>query len=104
MIDRCLAYISKELEIAMKPLEKFLKWLFDSKGDSHSSPSAMEAIASLPWKAFFILILVLVIGCLIFIFFRHFRQRTILPTAVLATTPFKTIDLEAENIRADALP
>jgi hypothetical protein len=104
MIDRFVTFLGHEVEKLKKPLEKLLKWLFGGKRDHDSSSSALQALADLPWKLLFLVILALVIACLTFILVRHFRRRTVNPTAVLATVPVKTIDLEAENVRADALP
>jgi hypothetical protein len=104
MLDRFLTFLGHEFEKLMKPLEKFLKWLFGGNRNHDSSSSALQVLANLPWKLLFLVILALVVACLIFILVRHFRRRTVNPTTVLANVPVKTVDLEAENVHADALP
>ncbi|HEV3271744.1 MAG TPA: DUF4129 domain-containing protein [Candidatus Methylacidiphilales bacterium] len=104
VLDRFLTFLGHEFDRLMKPLGKFLNWLFGGNRDHDSSSSALQVIANLPWKLLFLVILALVVACLIFILVRHFRRRTVNPITVLATVPVKTIDLETENVRADALP
>jgi len=104
MLNHLLTYLGHEFEEMMKPLGEFLKWLFDNNGKHNSSSNAWEALSNIPWKFLFLMVLAIVVGCLIFILVRHFRRGAIRPVAVLATAPVKTVDLEAENVRADALP
>jgi flagellar biosynthesis protein FlhB len=104
MFDRFLTFLGHELDRLMKPLGKFLKWLFGGNHDHDSSTGALQALANIPWTFLFLVILALVVACLVFILVRNFRRRAVDPKAVLATVPVKTVDLEAETVRADALP
>jgi len=104
IFDRFLTFLGHEFERLMKPLGKFLKWLFGGNHNHDSSISALQALANIPWTILFLVILALVVAGLIFILVRNFRRKAVNPTHVLATVPVKTVDLEAENVRADALP
>jgi hypothetical protein len=88
-----------------KFLGKWLDWLFDhQKKHDDSSNSAIAALAAIPWRLIFILILLVVVGFLIFLLVRYFRGRIVLPTPSSTLVPVNTVDLEAENVRADDLP
>jgi hypothetical protein len=100
-----LRYVRHMLEVILKPVGRFLKWLFKSDGEHDSSSSGWQALADIPWRTLFLVILALVVGCLIFLLVRFFRRRPVHLAAVLASTPVRTVvDLEAENVRADELP
>jgi hypothetical protein len=87
-----------------KPLGKFLKWLLGGNHNHDSSASALQALANIPWTFLFLVILALIVACLIFILVRNFRRHAVNPAAIFTAVPVKTVDLEAENLRADALP
>ena len=97
-------YLGREYAKFMKKLEKFLDWLFRTDRKRDSSGNAWTIIEAIPWRLLFIMVLVLVVGSLILMFVRHFQRRPSGPTAVLATVPIRTVDLESENVRADDLP
>jgi hypothetical protein len=104
LIDHILTFFAHIMKEIMKPLEKFLKWLFGDSRQHDSSHNGFQAIADLPWRFIFLTILAVVVGCLLFILVRYFRRRVVLPTGPLAIVPARTVDLEAEDVRADALP
>jgi hypothetical protein len=93
------------IEELMKPLVRFLRWLFDNSGKHDSTPSGWAAIAAVPWTTLFLVVLALVVVCLIFILIRYYRRGSAGPAAVVASVPTRTVvDLEADNVRADELP
>jgi hypothetical protein len=104
MTDQFLKYLGREFDKMMKPLGKFLKWLFGGNHNHDSSASALQALSNIPWTTLFLVILALVVACLIFILLRHFRRRDVNPVEARGTAPIKTVDLQAEDVRADALP
>jgi hypothetical protein len=89
----------------LKPLGRFLKWLFENQGQHDSTPSGWATLASVPWTTLFLVVLALVVVCLIFILVRYYRRTPRGLATVVVAVPTKTVvDLEAENVRADELP
>jgi hypothetical protein len=104
LIDRLVGYLQHAMGKLMKLFLKFLRWVFKNDRPHDSSGNAFRSLADLPWRFFFLVILAIVVGCLIYILVRYFRRRPLQATGPLATVPVRTVDLEAENVRADALP
>jgi hypothetical protein len=87
-----------------KAIAKFLKWLLDHghKHDlSNPGPSLLEAV---PWRLIFVLLALVVVVFLAILLARHFQRRGAMPAAKLQAAPVRTVDLEAEDLRADELP
>jgi hypothetical protein len=45
-----------------------------------------------------------VVGWLAFLIIRHVQNNRVKPTSTLASAPIRTVDLEADDVRADDLP
>jgi len=103
-IRNFLKFIGHAFDKLFESLAKFLEWLFSSNRKHDSSNSTWMNFGEIPWRLLFFILLIVVVGCLILILVRHFRHRGVRSTAVLATAPVKTVDLEADNVRADDLP
>jgi hypothetical protein len=98
LVDRCFDWVGRQME-------KFMKWLFggDRKHDA-SWGNGWKIISEIPWRLVFVGLLLIVVGCLIFLLLRHFRHRPAHSKTIPARTPIRTVDLEADDVRADALP
>jgi hypothetical protein len=97
-------YIDKGLDKLGRLIGKFLKWLFDT-GDKHDfSEKGASFLEAIPWRLIFVLVAVFVVCFLAILLARHFQRRAAIPGAKLQAAPVRTVDLEAEDIRADALP
>jgi hypothetical protein len=85
-------------------LSKFLKWLVDRQ-HAHETPNASDwmMFSRIPWRLVFFIFAGLVVLGIGYWLVRHLRR----PAAALLvpqTVEARTIDLEAEDIRADELP
>ena len=107
-IRHFLQYVEHGLQKLLAPVEKllqrFIEWLFGSGRKHDLSDHGWTLLGAIPWRLVFVTLLVAVVGCLILLFVRHFRRRAAHPAAVLATAPVRSVDLEADNVRADELP
>lgn len=105
MLDRFGEYLKKASRKPLKELDDFLKWLFENPNRHDSSNGAFSAMAAFPWRALMVFLAVLVAGILLYVGLRQYRQRRVRPSAgTLKLAPIRTIDLEAEHVRADELP
>jgi hypothetical protein len=104
MLTRFYKWMQDVMDKVMKPLRDFLKWLFDSKKKHDSMDKTFSVMEAIPWKLIFIVILLGVVGWLAFLILRHIQRQRANPTASLAQAPVRTVDLEAEDVRADDLP
>ncbi len=94
------------LNAVMKAIIDFLRWVFhtDNHSDHSTAAGVITLLASVPWRLVFIVTLVVVVGCLLYLLLRHFRARAALPVATPAAAPVRSVDLEADDVRADQLP
>ena len=97
--------VHEGLRIMLKPVGEFLRWLFSSSREHDGSSTGPGVMGAIPWGALFWVALILVVGLLAWLLVRNLRPSTAnRATPVRSTTPVKTIDLESESVRADALP
>ena len=104
MLHSFWKWFNHVMEKAMKPFEKFLKWLFGSDKKRDSSAPTLSMMEAVPWRLIFLLILAGVVGWLAFLIVGHLRRRQAPPTSTLVSAPIRTVDLEADDVRADDLP
>jgi flagellar biosynthesis protein FlhB len=105
LIRDVLNYVDHIFEKMGKMLGKFFKWLFDHRDrNSESGNSALRILAGVPWKLLIILFAVVLAMGLVYWLAKLWRQRNILPMNVLSAATVRTVDLEAEDVPADALP
>ena len=104
MLGKFSEFVQKEMKSIGKLLGKFFRWLLDSKSDESPSSKTVTSVGNFPWRMVFLLVLVLVVGCVIVLLVHFFKRRGAPLPALTPTVPVKTVDLESENVRADELP
>ena len=104
MLGKFSEFVQKELKSFGKLLGKFFRWLFDSKNNESPSSKTVTSVGYFPWRMVFLLVLILVVGCVIALLVHYFKRRGAPLPALTPTAPVRTVDLESENVRADELP
>jgi Domain of unknown function (DUF4129) len=104
ILKKFFDYIGSTLTRVMKAFVKFLRWLWRSDKDHDPASKPVTGVSHFPWETLFFCVLVLVVACLILLIVRYFQRRNAPLPVVTPTVPLRTIDLEAEDVRADALP
>jgi len=93
------------LRVLFKPLGEFFKWLLSSPRDHETSAAGASVMGAIPWSMLFWIALIFAVMLLAWLIVRNLRPSTARQaTAVRPATPVKSIDLESESVRADALP
>jgi hypothetical protein len=105
LINRCVDYLRGLVKDVFKWVGDFLKWLFDTPRDHDSADQAISAMAKFPWRALVLLVALVLAGMLLYTGLQRYRRRRDKSVGTpLQVVPARSIDLEAENIRADELP
>jgi len=104
ILHQFLKYVEDKIKKMFDAIGDFLKWLFDLD-KKHDPDDKAAGPKEIPWRLIFLVALVLIVGCLTFLLVRYLRrQKNRLAPSVLAAVPVRTVDLEADNVRADDLP
>ena len=105
LVNRCVEYLRGVLKGVGKWVSDILKWLFGHPREHGSADQALSAMARFPWRALVLVAAIVVVGLLLYTALQRYRRRRggSIRTS-LQVAPARTIDLEAENVRADELP
>ncbi len=93
--------------IFKKPAEwiaEFLKWLFHQDHKADDTSSSWKGISDIPWRAIMVLFALAVLGVLGYFLWKHVSRAKPKSLASLGAPAVRTVDLEAEDVRADELP
>ena len=104
-VRQFLHLLREGLRKLLSPVRDFLKWFFSSPRDHEGNPTGPGMMGAIPWSTLFWVALAFAVGLLVWLLVRNLRPSTTkMATPVRAATPVKSIDLESESVRADALP
>ncbi len=96
--------VHQGLRIIFKPIGDFLRWVFSSSGNHEAGPAGAVGMAAVPWTLVFWVVLLAVVGLLVWLLIRNLRPPRLTPATPVRPVEVKTVDLESESVRADALP
>jgi hypothetical protein len=103
-LHQFLHLLHQGLRMIFKPIGDFLKWLFRSN-DSHDSGAAgAGTMSAIPWDLLFWVVLIVVVALLAWLLVRNLRPVKLSAATAVKPVEVKTVDLESESVRADALP
>lgn len=104
MLHRVGAFFRHLLHTPLKWLGKLLKWLFDNDRNHDSSGSWWQGVSEIPWKMIFIFFAAIVLLILLSWLFFYLRKKVPKVLVPLTSAAVRTVNLEAEDVRADDLP
>ena len=103
LMDKINKFVLDWLNKTSDTVEKFLRWIFGPGKTSNPVVVKGTPAPDFPWRLFFIVALILVVSCVVWMLVRNFRHHTAF-APLDQTSPMKSVDLESENVRADDLP
>jgi hypothetical protein len=92
------------LHAMFRPIREFLKWLFDNPRQHDQVTPSGAGMGSIPWTPLLWVVLGVAVALLVWLLVRNLRPESLKRGLASQPTPVKTIDLESESVRADALP
>ena len=103
-IDAIENFFSFYLNKVFKILGKLFKWLFDREHKDESTSPSWLMLGEIPWRLVFVCLAV-VIGVILVLWLAYYLRKQA-PKALtsLSAATVRTVDLEAEDVQADALP
>ena len=100
-----LRFLSDSTAGIFKAIGKFLEWLFDHEKPDSSTSNHSFNFSDIPWRTLAWVLIFGIVLVLVYLLVQFFRKRaTPIQLQSVDATPVRTVDLEAEDVRADALP
>jgi hypothetical protein len=87
-----------------RAFDKVADWIFGHQHSPDVSASKLSTLQAIPWRLIFVLLAVVVVLVLAMLVLRYFRRKPGTGPGIATAAPVRSVDLEAEDVRADQLP
>jgi hypothetical protein len=93
------------LEGVFKAIGKFIEWLMGRENKDTATPNQSFSFGDIPWRTLAWTLIITIICSLLYVLVQFLRKGPKkIDFQTVDATPVRTLDLEAEDIRADDLP
>ncbi|HUB68689.1 MAG TPA: DUF4129 domain-containing protein [Candidatus Methylacidiphilales bacterium] len=97
-------FFKNTLRTPLKWLGKLIRWLLDRDQKHESNSSWWQGISEVPWRLIFVFLALIVLVIVVLWCLRYLRRQAPQTLTPLTAAAVRTVDLQAEDVRADDLP